>query len=65
LAQESFLWGEAAAMTGGHAPGRRSRSLEFFNSIGRTETFAMFAISYNPTADVLDKLCNYFNYRVE
>ena len=28
LARESFLWGEAAAMTSGHAPGRRSPSPE-------------------------------------
>jgi hypothetical protein len=27
LARESFLWGEAAAMTSEHTPGRRSRSL--------------------------------------
>src|ERR1700680_1821499 len=28
LARECFLWGEAAAMTSGHAPGRRSPSPE-------------------------------------
>jgi hypothetical protein len=28
LARESFLWGEAAAMTSGNAPGRRSRGPE-------------------------------------